>query len=182
MTIPPVIPAQVDFETAIALTKELLMGYEAKAFDEAALISAIQQLAASSNGARGFFVTALTSDAEVLDPWLPAIAQGLSQSPDVVAGLLVKNLAMSTAMGITHCRQGNLNLATSSQRVARRSSELIALLDWPQLASDAQSLVASIDSQTGEYASFLQRWGYDAEQQAAIKAALAKAFPPAEAN
>ena len=133
------------------------------------LKATVSALVSSENGARGFFVTYLTDDRSLADAPIPAVIQALSTAPDIVAPLLVKNLAMSTAMGITHRQNQNQNLAQGSDRVQARTDRLIQALPSAQLQQHAQQLAESIDTGTGEYHSFLVRWGYSPEQQQAIR-------------
>jgi hypothetical protein len=86
--------------------------------------------------------------------------------------LLVKNLAMSTAMAITHRRNQQEAMAKGSDRVRSRTARLIQALSFPQLQEQANQLTESIDTGAGHYQSFLERWGYDDEQKRAIYVAL----------
>jgi hypothetical protein len=93
----------------------------------------------------------------------------LEMAPELVAELLVKNVAMSTAMVLTHQRNHDPTLAESSARVSRRSANLIQQLQLPQVQTQLQQLSKSVTSGEGEYTSFLQRWGYDLEQRQRIQ-------------
>jgi hypothetical protein len=79
---------------------------------------------------------------------------------------------MSTAMAVFHRRNQNEDLAQSSDRVRSRSMNLIQALKTSQLLAEAQQLASSIDNHEGSYAAFLERWGYDDEQKAAMRSAL----------
>ncbi len=164
------IPSEVSFEQAIALSQDLLAD---QSLTEAELESAIAALVQTANGARGFFVTFLTGDYSLADQPTAAVLQGLRSAPEQVADLLTKNLAMGTAMEITHRRSQNLELAAGSARVQRRSQRLIQLLQLPALQTSLQELLTSVTSGEGEYQSFLTRWGYDPEQRQAIQQAIA---------
>jgi hypothetical protein len=168
------IPSDVSFEQAIALTQDLLA---CESPDAAWLESAVGALVQTENGARGFFVTFLTGDYPLADQPTAAILQGLQSSPAQVADLLAKNLAMSTAMEIAHRRNQDLELAAGSAKVQRRSLLLIQLLQLPALQVSLEQLLASVTSDGGEYQSFLNRWGYDAEQRQAIQAAISAIKP-----
>ncbi|MDX2256586.1 MAG: hypothetical protein NW214_13825 [Pseudanabaenaceae cyanobacterium bins.39] len=159
----------ITFEQAIAHTENLLSRSD---LDEARMQSAIADLIKTANGARGFFVCFLTGIWELADNPSPALIQALQSEPQMVAELLVKNLAMSTAMAITHRRQGNLDLAHGSDLVARRSALLIEKIDLPEVRTIAQQMRDSAMMSTGEYAAFLEKWGYDAEQKQAIADAM----------
>ncbi|MBW4552140.1 MAG: hypothetical protein KME35_13685 [Aphanocapsa sp. GSE-SYN-MK-11-07L] len=169
------IPPEISFEQAIALTEDLLAD---QSLTEAGLESAIAALVQTANGARGFFVTFLTGDYSLADQPTAAVLQGLRSAPAPVADLLTKNLAMGTAMEITHRRSQTPDLAAGSARVQRRSQQLIQLLQLPALQASLQQLLTSVTSTEGAYQSFLSRWGYDAEQRQAIQQAIATVSGP----
>lgn len=163
------VPDNITFEDAIALTQDLIAKLEKEEINAAQLQSLIADLVATSNGARGFFVTYLTADSPVADPPSPAVLAGLKTAPEQVSELLVKNVAMSTAMAITHRRQDNEPLAQGSDRVQRRSIALIQHLKDDLLREKAQQMRDSALTGKGEAElAFLQRWGYDDEQRSAI--------------
>lgn len=166
------VPAAITFEQAIHLTHALLNEMAAANLSEAEITSTLTDLVSSENGARGFFVTYLTNDRPFADQPSPAIVQALKTSPEIVSELLVKNLAMSTAMAITHRRNQNTDMAQGSDRVQRRTVHLIQLVELPQVSQKAKKLRESAATGTGEYQAFLDRWNYDAEQRQAIQVAL----------
>lgn len=166
------VPDQISFEQAIALTQFLLSELEQEKLSETALGNAIAALVASENGARGFFVNYLTDSRAFADEPSEAVVQALRSSPAIVSELLVKNLAMSTAMILTHTRNENLDMAKSSEQVQRRTIQLIRLTHLSPLLTKVQELLKSIQTGGGQYQSFLERWGYDAEQKRAIQQAL----------
>ena len=153
------------FEESIAYTEQLLSRND---LDEAQLQSEITNLVKTSNGARGFFVCFLTGEWELADNPSPAIVQALQAEPKAIAELLVKNLAMSTAMAITHRRNENEEQAKGSDRVAKRTALLIEKVDLLEVRTIANQMQDSATTNSGEYAAFLEKWGYDAEQKQAI--------------
>lgn len=173
------IPAGIRFEQAIALTQSLFdqplldQQYQGSG-SESALEHAIRALVASENGARGFFVAYLGDERPLVETIAPTVVRALQSAPDIVAPLLVKNLAMSTAMGIYHRRRQDEAAAIGSDRVRARSIQLIQALQTPQLQAHLDQLAASLETGAGEYQSFLTRWGYDSEQLAAISQAIAQ--------
>jgi hypothetical protein len=166
------VPENVSFEQAIALTQTFLDLLEQGELSEGVIQTTISELVKTENGARGFFVTYLTDERTLSDRPTPAVISGLKTSPEIVSELLVKNIAMSTAMAITHTRNQNPDMAASSQRVQTRSTDLINQLQLPQIKDKAKSLNHSAQTGTGAYQSFLERWGYDTEQKQAIQTAL----------
>jgi hypothetical protein len=163
------VPAEVSFEQASALTQELLARPEGPA-DR--LEMAIAALVRTTAGARGFFVVFLTGDSPLADAPSAAVLRGLATAPEIVADLLVKNLAMSAAMELSHHRQGHPELAQESAQVQRRTRQLIHQLQLPALEARLQQLQTSLTTPTGAYQDFLERWGYDAPQRSAIQRAL----------
>jgi hypothetical protein len=156
------------FEEAIAFTQSLLEGMESESLTQTDIQEAIASLVEFPNGARGFFVTYLTANSNLPDNPSPAVINALATSPDIVSDLLVKNLAMSSAMVITHLRQDNPTMAQSSRRVTSRTKQLIQLLNQDNLADLLTQLELSVKTKTGKYQDFLKRWGYDSEQLEAI--------------
>ena len=159
------------FEEAIAYTETLLAR---KDLEDSQLQAEITNLVKTSNGARGFFVCFLTGEWELADNPSPAIIQALQAKPDAIAELLVKNLAMSTAMAITHRRNGRPDQADDSDRVAKRTALLIEKVDLPEVRAITSQMLNSATTNTGEYAAFLEKWGYDDEQKQVIANVLNK--------
>ena len=134
----------------------------------------ISDLVATENGARGFFVTYLTAESSLADQPSAEVLAALKTSPELVSELLVKNVAMSTAMAITHRRQDNETMAQGSDRVQRRSIHLIQQLNHPSSQQKAQQMRQAAQTGEGEKEiAFFQRWGYDEEQRSAIAQQLA---------
>ncbi len=169
------VPDNVTFEDAITLTQDLIAKIENEAIKPTQLQDTISALVATANGARGFFVTYLTTDSPVADQPSDAVLAGLKATPDLVSELLVKNAAMSTAMAIMHRRQNNESMAQGSDRVQRRSIHLIQQLNNEWIQEKAQQMRESALTGKGEAAvAFFERWGYDEEQRNAIAQTLEK--------
>jgi hypothetical protein len=163
------ISESVTFEEAINFTQALMAQMEAEKLNDRDIQSAIAALVKSENGARGFFVTYLTSDRELADHPSTGIIRALQSSPNIVSELLVKNIAMSTAMAITHRRNQNEEMARESDRVCTRTVNLIQQLQLAIVSDKLKQLQESITTGAGVYQVFLQRWGYDEEQRQAIQ-------------
>jgi len=170
------VPEEMTFEQAIALTQSLLTHMEQGTLPAAEVERAIAVLVGSEAGARGFFVTYLTDSRSLADNPDTAVLAALRSSPDIVAELLVKNLAMSSAMTVFHRRQQDETNAQESERVRSRTHHLIQLLQLPEVQVKGQSLVDTVTSGQGPYQSFLKRWGYDTEQRQVIQQALQQAL------
>ncbi|WLT37084.1 hypothetical protein NON20_13750 [Synechocystis sp. B12] len=164
----------LSFEQAIAHSQELLLEIAANNLSDQEMTTAIANLVATENGARGFFVTFLTAqNFPLADQPNPALLTALSSSPAIVGELLVKNLAMATATEILHQRREDIDAAQGSQQVAQRTQTLINELSLPGLPEKLTELEQSLDG-SGAYEAFLQRWNYDQEQREAIRQAIAK--------
>ena len=157
------------FEEAIAYTEALLSNSN---LDDSQLESKIATLVKTANGARGFFVYFLTS--EWADIPNSGVIKALQSVPDAIAELLVKNLAMSTAMAIIHQQTDNIELAQGSNRVAKRTALLIKKVDLVEVREIALQMQKSANTNAGEYLSFFKKWGYDAAQKQAIANVLAQ--------
>lgn len=164
----------VTFEEAIALTESLMEKMINQQLSPQETENKIATLVQSMNGARGFFVTYLTDERPLADEPSEAVIKALASSPEIVSDLLVKNLAMSSAMVLTHQRNHNQDLAASSQRVATRTTKLIQLLDLELIREKLSKLQDSLQEEGGEYQDFLKRWGYDSQQKSLINQAIEK--------
>jgi hypothetical protein len=164
----------IKFAAAIELTQQFVLQLEKNELSTEQVQCFVADLVATPEGARGFFVGYLTNGTIVADQIHPGIIQGLTTYPGVVADLLVKNLAMSRAQHLHFMREGQAEMAANSAVVARRSQQLIAALQMPEIQVIAQQILAAIRTGTGEYLGFLERWGYDAEQKGAIDRAISE--------
>lgn len=177
LSFPLKVSETVTFEQAIGLTQTLLACSDAGELSESELTISISNLVKTANGARGFFVTYLTSDSPLADRPVPSVLQALQSNSDEVAELLVKNLAMSAAQALHHRRLQNQAMAQGSERVSQRTAHLIALLQLPAVSDRAQQLLESATTDKGNYKAFLERWGYDDEQRQVISQALRQVLP-----
>jgi hypothetical protein len=162
------VPPAVTFEQAIDLTQSLLSQVEADALSQTDIGAVISALVQTENGARGFFVTYLTSASSLADSPSTVVVEALRSSPDIVAELLVKNLAMSTAQAIFHRRHNREDMAQGSKQVRQRTARLIQLVELPGIRARAQQLMETARTGEGSYKAFLERWSYDTEQRQAI--------------
>ncbi|HEY9827961.1 MAG TPA: hypothetical protein V6D19_21195 [Stenomitos sp.] len=174
------VPESVSFEDAITLTQTLLEQWEQGQLAEAELEAPIAALVKTYTGARGFFVVYLSDTRASLENLYPTLIPSLKTAPDIVSELLVKNLAMSTAMEMVHRRNGHAEMAQQSAQVQRRSAALMKQLDGPQIQRELQQLWVGLSNDAAPYGAFLQRWGYDAAQRQAIATYLQQLFPGLE--
>ncbi|WP_041244015.1 hypothetical protein [Gloeobacter kilaueensis] len=162
----------ISFAQAIERTTALLDEQAAGQRDAEKLYRAVADLVATANGARGFFVTFLSGEWPIADALPDGLVEALRTAPAVVAPLMTKNLAMSTAMIWAHRQNGDAEAASGSEQVARRSAALIARLQLPQIEREIAELKRALTDGQGDYAAFLDRWGYTEAQRAAIKEAI----------
>lgn len=170
------IPDEVTFEQAIAFTHRLLSLVEQGNVTSDIIERVVARLVSTMNGARGFFVAYLTDERSFPEQPSSAIVRALCQAPDIVSELLVKNLAMSSAMAVAHRRRGDETNAQGSEWVRSRTLTLLQHLSIPELQTQLDSLQQTLASNNGPYQAFLTRWGYDTEQRQAIQSALAETF------
>jgi hypothetical protein len=162
----------LSFPEAISTTQELIEKIEQKQLNETETEKAIAELVQTQAGARGFFVAYLTRDNSLADNPPEGVIKGLQSSPKIVSDLLVKNVAMSAAMELTHLRNEDKDAAVGSQMVNSRTIELIQQLKMKEVQHEAQKLQSTITKGEGSYQKFLTRWGYDEEQQVKIQEAI----------
>jgi hypothetical protein len=166
------VPADLKFDKAIELTQVFLIALKKNELSSTEIHDFVTNLVQTSNGARGFFVTYLTSKDPICDEPLPEIIDALRSHPDLAADLLVKNIAMSTAQSIYHERNNDPEMMASSATVAARTIKIIHQLNLPQIQQMCRELLSTIQTGSGSYSDFLKRWGYDNEQQQAIASAI----------
>jgi predicted RNase H-related nuclease YkuK (DUF458 family) len=159
----------ITFAESLSCSQELLQAIESGELKQTALVSAISTLISTENGARGFFVTYLTDDVYgTADKIREEVIEALKTSPEIVSDLLVKNIAMSTAMELTHLRNKDQEQAMGSQRVQERTLNLIKQLGSEEIKSKLLQLETTLVNNGGVYQDFLERWQYDQEQKAKI--------------
>jgi len=130
----------------------------------------IGELIKTVEGARGFFVVSLSIDCELMDRFPDALIFQLRSCGEIVVDLTVKNLAMSSAMLITH-RKNNDPQEIQSERIKLRCIELLKLLDSNQVKKRLDVLLEATKGK-GEDLKFFNRWGYNKEQIKAISESI----------
>jgi len=164
-------PLEPSFPQALEIANQWLALWEAGELSDEVLADRVSELVASRDGARGFFVVALAGDSPLMDRLPDPVALVLRAAGEGVVDLSVRNLAMSSAMALQHLRSGDGAMQAGSERVQTRSTELLRLLD-PGLVKQRRETLLEGTAGSGTDVAFLDRWGYDAEQRAAIGAAL----------
>lgn len=167
-------PTPLTFERAIELSQSLLEKIEKGRVNEAEIESEITSLIETQNGARGFFVVYLTDDRSLADNPSRGVLEALKAVPEFASELLVKNLAMSAAMAVTHSREGRQDMAKQSHRVTRRTANTIQKLSLDCLFEKLKELQKTLATGEGNYRDFLIKWGYDTPQKQAIQKSISE--------
>ena len=130
----------------------------------------IGELIKSLEGARGFFVVSLSIDCPLMDRFPDALIFQLRSCGEIVVDLTVKNLAMSSAMVITH-RSNNDPQEIQSERIKIRCIELLKLLDSSKVKKRLEVLLEATKG-NGTDLEFLNKWDYNDEQIKAISESI----------
>ena len=154
------------FKQAMDATMIWCKSWENDEISDEVISDRIGELLKTVEGARGFFVVSLSIDCPLMDRFPDALIFQLRSSGEIVVDLTVKNLAMSSAMIITH-RMNKDPLETQSERIKNRCIELLKLLDSTQVKKRLDVLVEAIKG-NGSDLKFLNKWRYNDEQLNAI--------------
>jgi hypothetical protein len=161
-------PNQKIAEEAMNQTYQLLAQLEIGKIDDSEVKTKVTSLLANRDSTRGFFVAYLPDERKVADYPSSGLLEALKTAPEFVSEFLVKNLAMSITMAIYHRRNNNEEIAQGSDQVKKRTINLIQKLQLDEVSEELQQLRQTIETGTGSYQAFLDRFNYDAEQLQAI--------------
>ncbi|MFZ9149498.1 MAG: hypothetical protein ACO28M_08400 [Vulcanococcus sp.] len=159
------------FQQAMEITAQWLALWENGELSDEVMADRVGELVASRDGARGFFVVSLAGDSPLMDRLPDPVVMALRQAGAGVVDLSARNLAMSTAMVLHHQRSADDAQQAGSERVQTRCTELLRLLE-PEAVKERLEILLEATDGRGEDVAFLDRWGYDAEQKAAIADAV----------
>ena len=154
------------------ITAQWLGLWENGELSDEVLADRVGELVASRDGGRGFFVVSLAGDCPLMDRLPEPLVMQLRAAGEGVVDLTARNLAMSTAMALHHHRAGDASQQGASERVRARCTELLRQLEPEAVKRRLEILLAAARDGAGDDVGFLERWGYDAEQKAAIAAAI----------
>ena len=160
------------FKEAMEATIIWCKSWENDEISDEVISDRIGELIKTVEGARGFFVVSLSIDCPLMDRFPDALIFQLRSSRDIVIDLTVKNLAMSSAMVITH-HKNNDSQEIQSERIKIRCIELLKLLDSNAVKKRLDVLLEATKG-NGTDLKFLDRWGYNDEQITAISESIYK--------
>ena len=158
------------FKQAMEATMIWCQSWENDEITDEVIADRIGELIKTIEGARGFFVVSLSTDCPLMDRVPDALIFQLRRTGESVVDLTVKNLAMSSAMVITH-RKNNDPLEIQSERIKVRCIELLKLLDSNQVKKRLNILLEATKG-NGADVKFINRWGYKVEQIKAISESI----------
>tara|TARA_Y100001968_G_C19324272_1_gene700877 strand:+ start:515 stop:1033 length:519 start_codon:yes stop_codon:yes gene_type:complete len=159
------------FEQAMNAASLWCNAWEEGSLSEEVLADRITELVATKEGARGFFAISLSSDSPLMDRLPEPVVVQLRKAGKIIVDLTTKNLAMSSAMAIHHERNQDRASFSGSERITRRCTELLRLLDPNLVKIHLESLLAAINGE-GDDVNFVERWQYDKEQKIAIEESI----------
>lgn len=160
------------FKEAMEATMIWCKSWENDEISDEVISDRIGELIKTVEGARGFFVVSLSIDCPLMDRFPDALIFQLRSSGDIVIDLTVKNLAMSSAMVITHHKNNN-SQEIQSERIKIRCIELLKLLDSNAVKKRLDVLLEATKG-NGTDLKFLDRWGYNDAQITAISESIYK--------
>jgi len=158
------------FKEAMEATMIWCKSWENDEISDEVISDRIGELIKTVEGARGFFVVSLSIDCHLMDRFPDALIFQLRSSGDIIVDLTVKNLAMSSAMVITH-HDNNDSQEIQSERIKIRCIELLKLLDSTQVKKRLDVLLEATKG-NGKDLKFLNQWGYNDEQIKAISESI----------
>ncbi|MEB3157925.1 MAG: hypothetical protein VKK03_00525 [Synechococcus sp.] len=160
------------FQQSMEIAAGWLKQWDDEEISDEVLADRVGELVASRDGARGFFVVSLAGDSALMDRLPEPLIHKLQEAGDAVVDLTARNLAMSAAMIVHHRTRGDAGQASGSERVNARCTELLRLLESKRVKERLETLLEAVVHNCGDDVSFLERWGYGADQKLAIQASI----------
>ena len=158
------------FKEAMQASMIWCKSWENNEISDEVISDRIGELIKTVEGARGFFVVSLSIECPLMDRFPDALIFQLRSSGEIVVDLTVKNLAMSSAMIITH-RKNKDSHEIQSEKIKTRCIELLKLLDSNKVKKRLSNLLEATKGH-GSDLKFLQRWDYNDEQINAISESI----------
>ena len=175
------------------LSAAWLSSWETGELSDEVLADRVVDLVRDRDGARGFFVVAMTSEIPLLDRQPEALLGALRQAGEPVVDLTVRNLVMSSAMAVHHARHDDRSQLEGSQRVRQRAAELLRQLAPDRVRRRLEPMLSAArlgaeDTSAGRPSglpeavrddlAMLRRWSYDQAQLEAIASSLEQLAEP----
>ena len=158
------------FKEAMEATMIWCKSWENDEISDEVISDRIGELLQTVEGARGFFAVSLSLDCPLMDRFPDPLIFQLRSAGEIVVDLTVKNLAMSSAMIITH-RMNKDPQGLQSERIKIRCIELLKLLDSTQVKKRLDVLLEATKG-NGTDLKFLNKWSYNDEQINAISKSI----------
>jgi len=161
-----------NFQQAMEIAAGWLKQWDEEEISDEVMADRVGELVASRDGARGFFVVSLAGDSALMDRLPEALIHKLQEAGESVVDITARNLAMSADMTVHHRANADEAQASGSERVNTRCTELLRQLESQRVKDRLETLLEAAAHNRGDDVSFLERWGYNADQKAAIHAAI----------
>ena len=158
------------FKQAMEATMLWCKSWENDEISDEVIADRVGELLKTIEGVRGFFVVSLTIDCPLMDRFPDPLIFQLRSSGEIVVDLTVKNLAMSSAMVITHRENKDLQ-EMQSERIKIRCIELLKLLDSNRVKKRLDALLEATKG-NGKDLKFLNKCGYNDKQISAIEESI----------
>ncbi len=162
---------KLNFEKSINASIVWCNAWERGEISDEVIAEHVNALINSQDGARAFFAVSLSSDCPLMDRLPEAFVIQLRSHGEIVVDLIIKNLAMSSAMALHHERHSNKKQKAGSERIKSRCIDLLRLLEPNSVKNNLGILQNSITGD-GAYKAFLDKWNYDQEQREAIQESI----------
>ncbi len=164
---------ETSFEKAINISIVLCNAWENGEVSDEVFADKVYELFLSREGARAFLAVSLSKDGVLMERLPEALIFQLRAAGEIVIDLTVRNLAMSSAMAISHTRNGNFSQVEGSKRVTARCIDLLRRLEANLVRKYLATFLEAISGK-GPEVNFFERWNYDLEQKKAIALSLKK--------
>ncbi len=161
-----------NFQQAMEISARWIKQWDQDEISDEVIADRVAELIESRDGARGFFVISLAGDSALMDRLPEPLVVQLRSCGAAIVDLTVRNLAMSAAMMVHHRVQLDEVQAAGSERVNLRCTELLRQLEPNAVKARLERLLAAASNNQGEDVAFLDRWGYNSVQKAAIQTAI----------
>ena len=155
------------FEQAMNAAILWCNSWEEGSISDEVLADRVAELVETAEGARGFFVISLSIDCPLMDRLPDPLVFQLRKAGENIVELIVKNLAMSSAMACYHMINKDNKLQSESERINSRCVDILRLLE-PALVKKHLEIMLDATKGKGKVVNFLERWNYKKQQIVAI--------------